>query len=62
MSRCTTARGSSSGLSLVGPAKVKSHKSILVLEGSPEVENNFIVVKIFGSMDLFLGLSTYYQC
>ena len=31
LSRCSTARGSSSGLSLGGPTKVKAHKSFLLL-------------------------------
>ena len=38
--RCSTARGYSTGLSLVGPAKVKAPKSIIFIEGAPEVENN----------------------
>ena len=37
--RCTTARGSSTGFSLVGPTNVKACKSYLFTEGSPEVEN-----------------------
>ena len=37
-SRHCTARGSSTGLCQVGPAKVKAYKSILLNEGSPEVE------------------------
>ena len=38
LSRCSAARGSSTGVSLVGPAKVKAHKSFLCIEGFPEVE------------------------
>ena len=38
--RCSTAIGSSIGLSLVGPTKVKAHKSFLLAEGSLIVENN----------------------
>ena len=37
LSRCNTARGSSTGLSLVGPDKVKASKSFLFPEDSPEV-------------------------
>ena len=40
LSRCSTARGSSSGLSLGGPTKVKASKSFLFTEGSLKVENN----------------------
>ena len=36
--RHCTARGSSSGLCWVGPAKVKASKSNLFTEGYPEVE------------------------
>ena len=39
LSRCSTARGSSTGWSQVGPTKVKARKSFLFIEGSPEVEN-----------------------
>ncbi len=39
LSRCSTARGSSTRLSLVGTTKVKACKSFLFTEGSPEVEN-----------------------
>ena len=38
LSRCITARGSSTGLVLVGPTKFKACKSILYTEGTPEVE------------------------
>ena len=40
LSRCSTARGSSSGFSLVGPTKVKARKSFLFTEGFLKVENN----------------------
>ena len=36
--RCSTAKGSSTGLVPVGPPKVKACKSILVTEGTPKVE------------------------
>ena len=39
LSRCSTARGSSPRLSLVGPTKVKPWKSFLFTEGSAKVEN-----------------------
>ena len=39
LSRCSTARGSSTGLLLVGPGKVKACESFLFTEGSPECEN-----------------------
>ena len=39
LSRCSTARGSSSGLSLGGPTKVKASKSFLFTEGSLKVED-----------------------
>ena len=39
LSRCSTARGLSTGQFLVGPAKVKAGKYILFTEGSPEVKN-----------------------
>ena len=39
LSRCSTARGSISGLFLLGPTKVKAHKSFIFTEGSPKVEN-----------------------
>ena len=38
LSRLSTARGSSTGLLTVGPAKVKACKSILFIEDIPEVE------------------------
>ena len=34
--RCSTARGSNSGLSLGGPSKVKAHKSFLFIEHSTQ--------------------------
>ena len=34
MSRCSTARGSSIGLSLIDPTKVKARKSFLITEDS----------------------------
>ena len=37
-SRRCTARGSSTGLCCVGPAKVKASKSVLFTEGSPELK------------------------
>ena len=39
LSRCITARGSISGLSLGGPTKVKARESFLFTEGSLKVEN-----------------------
>ena len=36
----STARGPSTGLLLVGPAKVKARESFLFTEGSHEVGNN----------------------
>ena len=39
LSRPSTARGSSTRLSLVGPTKVEACESFLFTEGSPEVEN-----------------------
>ena len=39
MSRSSTARGSDTGLSLVGPTKVKACKSFLFTAGSFKVEN-----------------------
>ena len=38
--RCSTTRGPSTGLSLVGPTKVKARKSFLFTEGLLKVENN----------------------
>ena len=40
LSRCCTAKGSKTGLSLVGPTKVKARKSFLFTEGFLKVENN----------------------
>ena len=40
LSRCSTARGSISGLSRGDPTKVKAHKSFLFTEGSLKVESN----------------------
>ena len=40
LSRCSTAKGSKTGLSLVGPTKVKARKSFLFNEGFLKVENN----------------------
>ena len=40
MSRCSTARGSGSGLSMGGPTKVKAFKSFLFTDGSLKVGNN----------------------
>ena len=37
--RCSTARGSNTRLSLVGPTEVKAHKSFRFTEGSLNVEN-----------------------
>ena len=39
LSRCSTARICSTKLSLVGPTKVKAHKSFLFSEDSLKVEN-----------------------
>ena len=39
MSRGSTARGSNTGLFIVGPAKVKASKCFLFTEGFLEVEN-----------------------
>ena len=39
LSRCSTARRSGFGLSLVGPTKVKAHKCFLFTEGFLKVEN-----------------------
>ena len=36
---CSTARGSSTGLTLVGPTKIKAGKSFLFIEGFLKVEN-----------------------
>ena len=38
LSRCSTARGSNTGLFQVGPTKVKARKSFLLTEGSLKVE------------------------
>ena len=43
LSRCSTARGSSTGLSLVGPTKVKARKSFIFPEGSLKVENSIVL-------------------
>ena len=40
MLRCSTARGSGTRHVPVGPTKVKARKSILFMEGTPEVEIN----------------------
>ena len=40
LSRCNTARGYCSGLSLGSPTKVEARKSYLLTEGSLKVENN----------------------
>ena len=40
LSRCSTARGSNTGLSLVGPTKVKACKSFPFTEGYLKVEKN----------------------
>ena len=40
--RRSTARGSSTGLVPGGPTKVKAAKSVLITEGTPEVEINII--------------------
>ena len=40
LSRCSTDRGSSTGLSPVGPTKVEAYKTFLFTEGSLKVENN----------------------
>ena len=39
LSRCSTARGSSTGLSLVGPTKVKVRKSFLLAEVPIKLKN-----------------------
>ena len=39
LSKCSTARGSGTGLYLVGPTKVGAHKSFLFTEVSHKVEN-----------------------
>ena len=53
--RCNTARGSSTGLSLVGPTKVKAVKSFLFTEGSLKVLKkehlvDFVVTLYFKSL------------
>ena len=53
LSRCSTARGSSSGLSQGGPTKVKARKSFLFTEFSIKVENkehffDFVVTLFIG--------------
>ena len=40
--RCSTARGSNTGLFQVGPTKVKARKSFLLIEGSLKVEHKYI--------------------
>ena len=55
LSMCSTARGSSAGLSLVGPIKIKARKSFIFTEGFPEVENEeclfgFVVTLYFTSL------------
>ena len=52
LSRCSTASGSSTGLSLVGPTMVKASKTFLFTEGSLKVENkehlvDFVVTLYF---------------
>ena len=54
LSGCSTARGSSAGLSLVGPTKVNSCKSFLFTQGSLKIENkehlvDFVVTLYFTS-------------
>ena len=55
LSRYSTARGSSTGLSQEGPSKVKACKSFLFTKGSLEVENkehlvDFVVTLYFTSL------------
>ena len=59
LSRCSTARGSDSGLSLGGPTKIKAHKSFLFAEGSLKVEIknmfDFVVTpRPFEAHDMFM--------
>ena len=46
-SRCSTARGPSTGLSLVDPTKFKARKSFLFPEGSLKVKNKEHLVDFF---------------
>ena len=55
LSKCSTARGSSTELSLVGPTKAKACKSFLFTECSLKVENkehliNFVVTLNFAQV------------
>ena len=54
LSRCSTARGSSTGLSQVGPTKVKACKSFLFTESSLKVENKEDLVDFVITLCLFL--------
>ena len=59
LSRRNTARGSSTGLVIVGPTKVKACKSILFTEGIPEIKINYVsdvcVMIIYGKV-ICIGL------
>ena len=50
LSRCSTARGSSTRLSLVVPTKVKVCKSFLITEGSLKVENKEHLFDFFATL------------
>ena len=53
MSRCSAAKGSCTGLSLVGPTEVKAHKSFLLTGGSLKIEIKniwLIVVTLYNTM------------
>ena len=57
LSRCITARGSGSGLSLGGPTKVKVHKSFLFTEGSHKVENKEHLVEFVVTLSFSIKLT-----
>ena len=59
LSKCSTAWGFKTGLSLVGPTKVKACKSFLFTDGSLKVENKehlfgFVVTLYLLTKDLFI--------
>ena len=58
LSRCSTARGSSTKLFHVGPTKVKAHKSFLFTGGSLKVENEKQLVDFV--VTLFSSLVNYF--
>ena len=61
LSRCSTARESSTGLSLVGLTNVEARKSFLFTEGSLEVKNKEHLLDFVVNYEKYGSLSIYHK-